>query len=79
MKRKRFTQEQINGVLRVHAAGAKASELSILTASAKGRSMPWKARYGGMTVRCGLGSASSPRSDGGSAIGGSRRCWSGRE
>jgi putative transposase len=47
MKRKRFTEEQIIGVLREHEAGMKAADL----ARKHGATLyNWKAKFGGMDV-----------------------------
>ena len=50
MKRKRFTEEQIVGVLREHEAGAKTGDLAASTESRKPTLYNWKAKYGGMDV-----------------------------
>ena len=50
MKRKRFTEEQIIGILRMHAAGAKPVELCRQHAISEATLYNWKARYGGMQV-----------------------------
>jgi putative transposase len=50
MKRKRFTEEQIIAVLRLHAAGAKASELCRQHGISEATLYNWKAKFGGMTV-----------------------------
>ena len=50
MKRKRFTEEQIIGILRMHAAGAKPAELCRQHAISETTLYNWKARYGGMQV-----------------------------
>jgi len=50
MKRKRFTEEQIIEVLRLHAAGAKPSELCRQYGISEATLYNWKAKYGGMTV-----------------------------
>jgi putative transposase len=50
MKRNRFSEEQIIGILRVHAAGAKASELCRQHGISEATLYNWRARYSGMTV-----------------------------
>lgn len=50
MKRSRFSEEQIIGVLREHDAGAKASELARKHGISEATLYNWKARFGGMDV-----------------------------
>lgn len=50
MKRKRFTEEQIIEVLRLHAAGAKPADLCRQQGISETTLYNWKARYGGMQV-----------------------------
>ena len=50
MKRKRFTEEQIIGVLREHEAGAKTGDLARKHGVSEATLYNWKAKYGGMDV-----------------------------
>lgn len=50
MKRSRFTQEQIIGILKEHEAGAKPSELARKHGVTEHTIYRWKAKYGGMSV-----------------------------
>jgi putative transposase len=50
MKRKRFTEEQIIGVLREHKAGAEAGDLARKHGVSEATLYNWKAKYGGMDV-----------------------------
>lgn len=50
MKRKRFTEEQIIGILREHEAGAKAADLARKHGLSEATLYNWKAKFGGMDV-----------------------------
>jgi putative transposase len=50
MKRKRFTEEQIIGVLKEHELGAKSSDLCRKHGISEATFYNWKSRYGGMDV-----------------------------
>lgn len=50
MKRKRFTEEQIVGVLKEHELGAKAGDLARKHGISEATLYNWKAKYGGLTV-----------------------------
>lgn len=50
MKRTRFTDEQIIGILAEHEAGAKCVDLCRKHGMSEGTFYNWKSRFGGMTV-----------------------------
>jgi putative transposase len=50
MKRLRFTDEQIIGILRENEAGAKAGDLARQHGVSEGTIYAWKAKFGGMSV-----------------------------
>src|SRR6056297_1632664 len=50
MKRTRFTDEQIFGMLAEHEAGAKCADLCRKHGMSEGTFYNWKAKFGGMTV-----------------------------
>jgi putative transposase len=50
MKRKRFTEEQIIGVLKEHELGAKTAEVCRKHGISEATFYKWKSKYGGMDV-----------------------------
>lgn len=50
MKRNRFTEEQIIGILREHEAGAKTADLCRKHGMSEATFYNWKAKFGGMDV-----------------------------
>ena len=50
MKRKRFTEEQIIGVLKEHELGAKTADLCRKHGMSSASLYAWKAKFGGMDV-----------------------------
>ena len=50
MKRQRFTEEQIIGILREQEAGAKVADLSRKHGISEATLYNWKAKYGGLDV-----------------------------
>ncbi len=50
MKRARFSEEQIIGILKEHEAGAKCADLCRKHGMSEATFYAWKAKYGGMTV-----------------------------
>ena len=50
MKRSRFSEEQIIGILREQEAGAKAADLCRKHGMSEATLYNWKAKYGGMEV-----------------------------
>lgn len=50
MKRKRFTEEQIIGVLKEHEAGAKVDELCRRYGISTATFYAWRKKFGGMEV-----------------------------
>ena len=50
MKKQRFSDEQIIGVLREHEAGAKAADLARKHGISEATLYNWKAKYGGLEV-----------------------------
>ncbi len=50
MKRKRFTEEQIIGILKQHESGVRVPELARQHGISEGSIYRWKARFGGMEV-----------------------------
>ena len=50
MKKKRFTEEQIIGILREQEVGAKATDLARKYAVSQTTLYNWKAKFGGMEV-----------------------------
>ena len=50
MKKKRFTEEQIIGILREQEAGARVADLARKYAVSEATLYNWKAKFGGMDV-----------------------------
>ena len=50
MKRNRFSEEQIIGILREHEAGAKAGDIARKHGISEATLYNWKAKFGGMDV-----------------------------
>ena len=50
MKRSRFSEEQIIGILNEHEAGANCADLCRKHGMSSGTFYAWKAKFGGMTV-----------------------------
>jgi len=50
MKRKRFTEEQIIGVLKEHELGAKTADLCRKHGISEATFYSWKSKFGGMDV-----------------------------
>ncbi len=50
MKRKRFSEEQIIEILKLHSAGAKPADLCRQHGISETTLYNWRARYGGMEV-----------------------------
>ena len=48
MKRSRFTEDQIIGILKEHEAGAKTADLARKHGVSEATLYNWKAKYGGM-------------------------------
>jgi len=50
MRQKRFTEEQIIGVLKEHEAGVKTADICRKNGISEQTFYRWKSKYGGMTV-----------------------------
>jgi putative transposase len=50
MKRARYTEEQIIGILQEHEAGSRCADLCRKHGMSEGTFYAWKSKYGGMTV-----------------------------
>ena len=50
MKRRRFTEDQIIGVLKEHEAGAKTADLARKHGVSEATLYNWKAKFGGLEV-----------------------------
>jgi putative transposase len=50
MKRKRFTEEQIIGILKEHELGAKTADLCRKHGISEASFYNWKSKYGGMEI-----------------------------
>jgi len=50
MKRARYREEQIIGILQEHEAGSKCADLCRKHGMSEGTFYAWKSKYGGMTV-----------------------------
>ena len=50
MKKARFTQDQINGILKEHQAGATAADLCRRHGISDATFYTWRSKYGGMEV-----------------------------
>lgn len=50
MKRSKFTEEQVIGILREHEAGAKTADLCRKHGVSSATFYAWKAKFGGMEV-----------------------------
>ena len=50
MKRKRFTEEQIIGILKEHELGAKTAEVCRKHGISEATFYKWKSKYGGLDV-----------------------------
>jgi hypothetical protein len=74
MKRTRYSEEQIIGILTEHEAGAKCADLCRKHGMSEGTFYAWKAKFGGMTVSDDRHwNAIGPRDNGDAAEGARRR------
>jgi putative transposase len=69
MKRKRFTEEQIIGLLREHDLGAKTADLCRKHGISEATFYNWKSKFGGLDVSAAVSHLSGRTADGAQARG----------